>query len=70
MNQSRMISRAKSLFRPAVHRYNRWRDRPDPRTVSYALDRLDRELESWLNFDSGIFIEAGANDGITGSNTL
>lgn len=36
----------------------------------FALDDLDRKLEVYLDFDNGVFVEAGANDGIRQSNTL
>jgi FkbM family methyltransferase len=35
----------------------------------YGLDQLDQKLEPYIDFDNGIFIEAGANDGQTQSNT-
>jgi FkbM family methyltransferase len=35
----------------------------------YGLDGLDRKLEPYIDFDGGIFVEAGANDGETQSNT-
>jgi FkbM family methyltransferase len=34
-----------------------------------ALHRLDRKLERHLDFDDGVFVEAGANDGVAQSNT-
>jgi FkbM family methyltransferase len=34
-----------------------------------ALNGLDRKLERYLDFDGGYFVEAGANDGFTQSNT-
>ena len=37
---------------------------------SYALDKLDLKLNSYLNFKHGFFVEVGANDGISQSNTL
>lgn len=37
---------------------------------SFALNDLDRKLLRWLDRRGGFFIEAGANDGITQSNTL
>lgn len=37
---------------------------------SFSLNHLDLKLKSYLNFKSGFFIEVGANDGITQSNTL
>lgn len=36
----------------------------------YGLNELDRKLERYLDFDGGIFVEAGANDGINQSNTF
>ncbi len=36
----------------------------------FSLNRLDEQLERYLDFDNGIFFEAGANDGIRQSNTL
>ena len=40
------------------------------RKRSFALNDIDRKLKPYLNFKNGFFIEAGANDGITYSNTL
>jgi FkbM family methyltransferase len=37
---------------------------------SFSLDELDRKLKPYLDFKNGFFIEAGANDGVTYSNTL
>ncbi len=34
-----------------------------------ALNDLDRKLERYLDFDRGYFVELGANDGLTQSNT-
>jgi FkbM family methyltransferase len=36
----------------------------------YALNELDVKLERYLDFDGGTFVEAGANDGVSQSNTL
>ena len=35
----------------------------------YSLNQLDEKLLKYLNFENGFFIEAGANDGISQSNT-
>jgi FkbM family methyltransferase len=35
----------------------------------YGLDGLDKKLEPHIDFDNGVFVEAGANDGQTQSNT-
>jgi FkbM family methyltransferase len=40
------------------------------RRRSFALNELDRQIEPFLDFDRGTFIEAGANDGLQQSNTL
>jgi len=37
---------------------------------SFSLNNLDTKLEKHLDFQNGFFIEAGANDGITQSNTV
>ena len=48
--------------------FQKWNRRREKR--SFALNGLDRKLEEYLGFDDGFFIEAGANDGISQSNTL
>lgn len=35
----------------------------------FALNSLDQKLEKYLNFNDGYFVELGANDGISQSNT-
>jgi FkbM family methyltransferase len=35
-----------------------------------SLNKLDRKLEKYVNYDNGYFVELGANDGITQSNSL
>ena len=35
-----------------------------------ALNGIDRELEKYLNYKNGFYIEMGANDGISQSNTM
>ena len=35
----------------------------------YGLERLDFKIERYLNYDRGYYVELGANDGITQSNT-
>jgi FkbM family methyltransferase len=35
----------------------------------FSLNDLDRKIEKYLDFDGGVFFEAGANDGINQSNT-
>ncbi len=36
----------------------------------YSLNLLDRKLEKYVDYDSGYFVELGANDGVTQSNSL
>src|ERR1700685_2673703 len=35
----------------------------------YGLQKLDRKLEKYLDYNGGFYVELGANDGITQSNT-
>ncbi len=44
--------------------------RPPEPEQSFALEQLDLKLKPYLNFKNGFFVEAGANDGQTYSNTL
>jgi len=48
----------------------RWQRKDLDRKCSYALNDLDLKLEKHLGSHTGFFIEAGANDGISQSNTL
>jgi len=63
------------MIPPALHRrLARWRRRAceavgSSRYSRPALDELDRKLERHLDRDGGYFVEAGANDGFTQSNT-
>lgn len=36
----------------------------------FSLNKLDKQLEQYVNFDNGFFVELGANDGIQQSNSL
>ena len=36
----------------------------------YGKNKLDQQLEKYLDFHNGFFIELGAYDGVTQSNTL
>jgi len=37
--------------------------------MTYSLHDLDDKLLKYLNFENGFFIEDGANDGLSQSNT-
>jgi len=50
----------------SLKRIRRWWIRQNPRP---ALNDLDRKLEKYLNFRNGFYIEVGANDGYSQSNT-
>ena len=42
------------------------------KTIKYkykSLDNIDKKIESYLNFNNGYFVELGANDGVTFSNS-
>lgn len=59
VKRSRLVSRMRTFSRPMYRRF-----------FPYAsLNSLDRKIAKYLP-DSGIFIEAGANDGLNQSNTL
>lgn len=36
----------------------------------FSLNQLDRQLEKYVDYDNGYFVELGANDGVTQSNSL
>ena len=50
------------IFRYAKYKYLRG--------GRFALNDLDRKLEKYLDYQNGFFVELGANDGFTQSNTL
>lgn len=63
-----------SCARPLRQCVKTWRRRIFERFGSdrysrFALNDLDRKLEKYLSWRNGTFIEAGANDGLTQSNT-
>jgi FkbM family methyltransferase len=60
-----------NILRGLVDRVrSRRQPQPPPRErVYYGLEGLDRRLEPYVDFDNGTFVEAGANDGLTQSNT-
>jgi len=36
----------------------------------FSINQLDRQLEEYVNYDDGFFVELGANDGVSQSNSL
>ena len=63
----RPVERLAAACRPWARRLTARQSRPEQSGVTYALNR---RLERWMDVDGGVFIEAGANDGVFASNTL
>ena len=38
--------------------------------VYFSLNSLDKQLEKYVDYDNGFYVELGANDGVNQSNTL
>ncbi|WP_287274538.1 MULTISPECIES: tetratricopeptide repeat protein [unclassified Okeania] len=57
------------LFEANIYQQKALEIKPDLMRKSYALNQLDLKLASYLTWENGFFIEAGANDGISQSNT-
>ena len=36
----------------------------------FSINQLDRQLEEYVNYNDGFFVELGANDGVMQSNSL
>ena len=36
----------------------------------FSINQLDKQLEQYVNYDNGFFVELGANDGVSQSNSL
>ncbi len=69
-----MIRQIRSIYLNCRHRLYTRRRRffealGSDRYSRAGLDSLDLKLQKYLDFDNGFFIEAGANDGFTQSNT-
>lgn len=64
--RSRMAGMARSISGIFSSPYDEVRNSQ----LSYSLDRLDHKLLEHLPRKRGIFVEAGANDGLSQSNTL
>ena len=37
---------------------------------SFSLNQLDKKLEKFVNYNDGYYVELGANDGVSQSNSL
>jgi len=64
----------KSLFKkivpPGIWNYLRYLKFRIFKFSNFAPDNIDQKLSKYLNYDYGYFVELGANDGFTESNTL
>lgn len=66
-----MIKRTlKSLLHPPVWNYLRYCKYKFFNNGYFALNDLDKKMLKYLDYSNGYFIELGANDGFTQSNTL
>ena len=43
---------------------------PPPARLYWGLHELDRQIEKYLDYEGGYYVELGANDGKLASNTL
>lgn len=68
--KKKLIRKVKPLLPHSVWVYLRYLKRKIFNNGYYALNNLDRKLEKYLDYRNGFFIELGANDGLTQSNTL
>lgn len=60
--------RLNEIIPPVFTKYiNRFKS---SRPQYFGFNKLDQKLEKYLNFRNGYFVELGANDGVTQSNTL
>ncbi len=67
---SQILQQQGRLFEANIYQQKALEIKPDLIRKSYALNRLDLKLTSYLTWEYGFFIEVGANDGISQSNTL
>lgn len=67
MNQ-RLRTLLKSLTPPIIISLFR-KIKPFPLKIFFGLGDMDQKLEKYLNYENGFYIEIGANDGLTQSNT-
>ncbi|MGK7922824.1 MAG: FkbM family methyltransferase [Trichodesmium sp.] len=67
---SQILQQQGRLFEANIYREKALEIKPYLVEKSFALNQLDLKLTRYLNWENGFFIEAGANDGISQSNTL
>ncbi|MGD1804965.1 FkbM family methyltransferase [Dapis sp. BLCC M126] len=69
-NISQILQQQGRLFEAKIYQQKALEIKPDLIRKSFALNQLDIKLTPYLTWENGFFIEAGANDGISQSNTL
>ncbi len=67
---SQILQQQGRLSEANIYRQKALETEPDLTVKSFALNQLDLKLAPYLTWENGFFIEAGANDGISQSNTL
>ncbi len=67
---SQIMQQQGRLFEANIYQQRALEIKPDLIRKSFALNQLDIKLTPYLSWENGFFIEAGANDGISQSNSL
>lgn len=67
---SQILQQQGRLSEAKIYQQRALEIQPNLARKSFALNQLDLKLTPYLNWQNGFFIEAGANDGITQSNSL
>jgi FkbM family methyltransferase len=70
IGMSKLSSLLRRTFRRPKPHIPEWKLDRSPERRSFALNQLDWKLEPWIARSGGFFIEAGANDGVSQSNSL
>ncbi|MGB3512174.1 MAG: tetratricopeptide repeat protein [Microcoleaceae cyanobacterium] len=69
-NISQVLQQQGRLFEANIYQERALEIQPNLARKSFALNQLDIKLTPYLSWENGFFIEAGANDGISQSNSL
>lgn len=66
------LALAKAFFRGSLPHLRKelQTERTKRRDGYFGLNDLDKKLEKYLDYDDGFYVELGANDGVTQSNTF
>ena len=60
----------RTVIPPPIWNYLRYLKFRIFKSSNFAAHNMDIKLQKYLNYDFGFFVEVGANDGFTESNTL